>query len=574
MTAPLKEFFEALTEQERKFIPTFADDRLGILLRTAINELDWYAYNLARAPDPTDDQNEQFYILRMGLSRAIKLALEARPSFDVPVVLFRRTRHHTIPALEICSALGMIEHGRRVGQTTMSGVGTIQRVGDREFVVTLPSAIHDDEYYERAVADHYLSASRTAFNGLLASDPGKKLGEEVSRLLTELVYPFERHYIGYGAHPVLDTYFFGIAFHQLQLAQGYDTFHYAIRFGGISFQKYKLALAFLISLAIRHERFAEALVIKEPEIRLEDILTITSDTDGFIESMCEAINYFGEPLEGFEEATVSETRTLFSVLSVGRDSTTLLDRPGCPLPPLIRCSEAGFIRCQTAAHSDPMHFLLDALRHHFPKEYDAHQRTREGAMQAAVKRVLDDAIDGLEYRPNIKIRVAGKLLTDIDLVVAEASTGAVLLIQLKHQDLYGTDIHSRNIRTDRLKEQTGRWLDSTKAWVDAVDAAEVRSVLRLPHAFPDPELHRIIVTRHYSYPIQDIRRDDDVAFANWNQFFNAVELAKESEETPRLASVVRILKENAARSVKQEHLPEPPSEWIIDDLRFTIRQRM
>lgn len=327
MTAPLKEFFEALTEQERKFAPTFADDRLGILLRTAINELDWYAYNLARAPEPTDEQQEQFYILRMGLSRAIKLALDARPSFDVPVVLFQRTRRYTIPALEICSALGMIEHGRRVGQTTMSGVGTIQRVGEREFVVTLPPATYDDEYYERAVADHYLSESRVAFDRLLTSDPGKKVGEEVSRLLTELVYPFERHYIGYGADPVLDAYFFGIAFHQLQLAQGYDTFHYAIQFGGVSFQKYKLALTFLISLAIRHERFAEALVAKEPEIRLEDVLTITSDTDGFIESMREAINLFGEPFEGFEETTLVEARTLFSVLSVGRDSTTLLDRP-------------------------------------------------------------------------------------------------------------------------------------------------------------------------------------------------------------------------------------------------------
>ncbi|MDK2749010.1 MAG: hypothetical protein KYX67_16970 [Brevundimonas sp.] len=378
MTAPLKEFFEALTEQERKFAPTFADDRLGILLRTAINELDWYAYNLARAPEPTDEQQEQFYILRMGLSRAIKLALDARPSFDVPV--------------------------------------------------------------------------------------------------------------------------------------------------------------------------------------------------GFIESMREAINLFGEPFEGFEEATLAEARTLFSVLSVGRDSTTLLDRPGCPLPPLIRCSEQGFIRCQTAAHSDPMHFLLDALRYHFRKEYDEHQRTREGAMQAAVKRVLDDAIAGLEYLPNIKIKVAGKTLTDIDLVVAEASTGAVLLIQLKHQDLYGTDIHSRNIRTDRLKEQIGRWLEATKAWIDAAGEAEVRSVLRLPRTFPNPEFHRIIVTRHYSYPIQDIRRDDDVAFANWNQFFNVVALAKEREKTPSLASVVRLLKENAERSVKQEHLREPPSEWIIDDLKFSVRQ--
>lgn len=572
MISPLNQFFDALTEQEKKFLPALASDKLGILLRAAINELDWYSYNLARVANPTDEQQEQFYLLHIGVSRLIKLALEARASFDAPTVTYRREARITIPVLEIAAGLGMIEHGRRVAQTTMSGLGTIEILGEREFLVTLPTILPDDEYYERSIADHYRRISNDDFSKVLNSEPGLDLAVEVDQLLTELVYPFKQHFIGYGAHPTLDAYFFGIASHRMQLADGYDSFHYAIKFGGVTFQKYKLALTFFLSITLRHERFAEALILKDDSVRLENILTISSEVAGFIDSMCEAINYFGGVFEGFEETTPDEVRKIFSILSVGRENTGILDRPGCALPPMVRCSDSDFIRCQTAAQAAPMQFLLDSLRYHFPREYDQHQRTRERAMQLATKRVLNEAISGLHYAENIKVKVDRKILTDIDLVITESTTGILFLVQLKHQDLYGMDVHSRNIRTNRLKRQVEGWLSATKLWSDRVGVSEVRQTLRLPRDFPDPKVYRVILTRHYSYPIRDISLDEGVVFANWIQFFNAVSLVKQEFASPSLGDLVGVLMKGIEAAEMQEHFPEPRSEWIIDDLKFTTQQ--
>ena len=84
MTA-LKAFYTALNEQELAIAAPLSQDNLGIALRAAINELDWYFYNYRRSKDPTEEQQEQLYILQLGVTRLISLALNARPAYDVPV---------------------------------------------------------------------------------------------------------------------------------------------------------------------------------------------------------------------------------------------------------------------------------------------------------------------------------------------------------------------------------------------------------------------------------------------------------------------------------------------------------
>ena len=514
MDTPLKQFLDALNIQERAFIPKLASDNLGLILRSAVNELDWYHYNLTQTDNPTEEQEEQFYLLRLGVTRLIKLALNARPSFDVPTVMFCRTPSISIPVLEIVAGLGMIEHGRRIAQTIPTGLCHIECTGDNEFLLTLPSVIPDDEYYKRVVSEHYRAEYRKLISNLLQSDFGKKLASEVHEKLNKLVYPFKTHYIGYDADPLLDDYFFGIAFSEVQNYAGYDTFHYATHFGGIRYQHYILALTFLISNYIRHKYFAEALIKKEPSIKLENVLTISSDTEGFIESIRDAINHFGSAYEDFEEITLEGAKQIFEVISCSRKNTKLLSRPASPLPLIIQSSDHGFIRCLTAAHSDPMLFLLDSLRHHFPDDYDRHQQTREKTMQVAIKRVLNEIFINLDYLENIRARVDGRVLTDIDLVIIEKETGTILLCQLKYQELYGADFHLKHTRTTRLNEQTSHWLASLDAWILAVGEVGIRTSLRLPKNFPPLNLYRLVLSKHYGHSLKDLAYNTETAYAN------------------------------------------------------------
>lgn len=573
MESPLSQFFEALNAQEREFIPGLAADKLGLILRSAINELDWYNYNLSRSENPTSDQQEHLYLLRLGVVRLIKLSLEARPSFDVPTVTFRREPQISIPVLEIVGGLGMIEHGRRVAQTVSAGLCRIERKGENNFLITLPSVIPDDEYYERAMSEHYKIESRKNFSRILQSDFGRKLAGDVKKLLTELVYPFRTHYIGYDADPALDAYFFGIAFNEVQLCEGYDTFHYEARFGGISFQKYILGLTYIISNSIRHEQFAEALVEKDLRVKLENVLTISSATEGFVESIKDAVNYFGSSLDGFEDATIEDARSIFEVLSISRKNTELLARPSSPVPLMIQSSDHDFIRCLTGAHTSPMQVLLDSLRHHFPADYDRHQQSREKSMQAAIKRVMNDSFTGLEYLENIKIRLDGRVLTDIDLVVMEEATGSIFLCQLKYQELYGSDIHLRHVRAVRLKDHVKRWLASVEKWMGAVDETGIRRTLQLPKSFPELSVYRVVISKHYGHPLKCVAQSSGIVYANWIQFFNSIQLVKQEKTcNGRLSDLVAILKRMEAPGGQQEHLAEPRSEWTIRDLKFTVQQ--
>lgn len=572
MKTDLSQFFDALTLQESKFIPTFAADNFGVLLRAAINELDWYYYNLSRSGEPTEEQEEQFYLLRLGVSRLIKLALDARPSFDAPTVMFLRDKSRSIPVLEIIGGLGMIEHGRRVAQTVSTGFCSIEQIDVNEFLITLPTVLPDEEYYERALSNHYRAESQKKFSKILESDFGKKIQADVEKKLDELVYPFAIHFIGYGGDPILDTYFFGIAFSQVQLYDGYDTFNYSIRFGGIQFQKYILALTYFICISIRHERFAEALVKKVPNIKLENILTISSATEGFIESIKDAVNFFGAAYEDFEDITLDEARRIFEVLSCSRKNSELLARPSSALPIFIQCSDTGFIRSLTGSHAEPMRFLLDSLRHNFPSEYDKHQQTREKSMQTAIKRVLNEGFVGLKYMENIKIRLGGRVITDIDLVIIEEITGTVILCQLKHQELYGSDVHAKHVRTVRLKDQIGRWLVSVDEWITSVGEAGIRAALRLDKNILKLSPIRLVISRHYGYPLKHMAQNADTSYANWVQFFNSMELLKRERPNGRqLNDLVAMLKKMEEPGGPREHRPEPRTEWIVDDLKFTIR---
>lgn len=453
MSSAISNFFEALNKEEARLAPRLAGDRLGIQLRCALSELDWHHYNITRTQEPTYEQQESYYILQLGVVRLIHLALSSRPAFDVPMVSFPRQSELSGAVLEIASALGMIQHGRRVAQYVAMGVGEISEDEQGEFNVKLPERLVNSSGHEKDVLDGFTFESRKWFERAMQAGPFRKEERKVEEKLYDLVRPWETHFIGYDADPLLDDYFFGLAYFNIQLQEGIDSFHYALRFGGVPYQHYILALTFLLSNYMRHERFAEALVRKDESIRLENVLTITSDVDSFIEDLREAVNYFGSVYEDYEELGMDDARTVFDVLSCGRHSLDLVSAPGSPIPLIVQCSDQGFIRCLAGARSEPVRFLLEALRYHFPKDYDRNQCSREGSFQRAVKRVLGKAFKGLDFHENLRVKAAGKVLTDVDLVVVEKATGIVLLCQLKHQDLYGFNLHAERIRGGRLVEQ-------------------------------------------------------------------------------------------------------------------------
>jgi hypothetical protein len=570
----IKNFFSALNTEEDKVRQILSKDNLGLLLRAAINELDLYDYNMRNTGDTTPEQEEHHYIYTIGTTRLIQLSLESRSSFEVPTITFCRDKSTSIKTLELVMKLGFIEHGRRVAQTVSAGIGSIKQSTIDTFTITLPDVIADEEYYEKTIASHYKKQTKANYLQALNSKHGRKTAKQVRRLLKKLVHPFKNHFIGYGANPLLDIYFFGIAYNEIQSSEGYDTFHYSTKFGGISFQKYMLSLIYFISISIRHEQFARALIEKCPTVKLENILTISSSKIDFIESISLATNYFGSFYENFEKTTYEEASQIFETLSYSRKNLPLLSAPGSPLPFFIQCSDHDFIRCLTGAYSTPVQFLLNSLRHHFPRDYDKNQTTREESMQTALKRIFNAGIKNLSFLENVKIRSDNKISTDIDLVIIEETTGSIFLCQLKHQEIYGADLHSKKIRSDRLREQSARWLDVVMAWLKNSGENGIKATLQLPSTFMTPNIYRVIISKHYSHPLKSLNLDADTLHSNWPCLFNAIEILKSFPSTDRnLTNLAITIKDLDYAGNNQTYASEPETSWHINNLKFTIQHK-
>lgn len=568
----LAAFRRMLDAEEQAIADMLSGDRLGMHLRIAVSELDWYFYNLARASDPTEDQEEQFYLMIIGARRLIQRALESRSAFDIPTLTLRRDKGTTTSVLEIVANLGFIEHGRRVADRTARGECQITRT-PHGFEFTLPPRILDAGFHERAVAAHFRSEYQRMSAERFATSDGERYLQSINGLLDDNVRVWREHFIGYQSDPVLDDHFFALGFEALAQSEGYDTFQGSVEFGGISYQKYCLATAFFLSLSLKHEAFCQALVRKHPDIRLEDILTITCERAGLAESVAEALNRMGDQLEGYTETTRAQARKICNVLDINRSSTKLLSRPGFALPFIIEFSETAYIRSLAGSQMAPAQFMLEALRHHFPGEYDTHQRKREASMQRAIERLLSENFGALEYRRNINLRADGQPVTDIDLVVIEKLFGTVLIVQLKYQDLYGGDFRAEGTRSERLLNEAVRWLSATGTWLSSAGEDRFKSAIGLRKRFHISKVYRLILTRHFAHPLTRARLDGQTAYATWLQFVNAVELMKHNQGNIRtLAGLFKILRSHVVEAPAQEHRPVDPVEFNLRSLRYVVRQ--
>ena len=572
--SPVQKFLQCLEREESIFRAKLASDETGILLRAAINEFDWFHYNYSQLSSPNQEQSENYYFCRLGLTRIFRLVFEAVDEFAFPVVQFKRRGDISRSALELLSAIGMIEHGRRVAHSAKTGFCKIRQSGDRKFHFLLPEKLIDAGYHEKSLLNYYISEEKRVFQERLGLSVSDATLSSIENKLSELVYVFHGHFIGYDADPLIDDYFWGLAYSEIQLQEGFDTFHFSTEFGGVPFQKYMLATIFLVSIALKHKSFCDALVAKAPHIQRENILTISADWDGMVKSIAEVLNTYGLRYEGYTNTSVDEASRIASVLALSRCNCSMLARPHAPLPYLVKVSDTGVVKLIGGAQSEPVHFLLHSLRHHFPKEYDKNQQQREGSFQRALEALLDRAFGGLEFRTNVKVRRDRRVLTDIDFVVIDRSLGLLVLCQLKYQDLYGADIIAQSSRTRRLCEESIKWLDGMSDWVSDVGQSGLKSALQLEHGFEVKRVSRLVLSKHFAHPLGGIRTKENFSYSNWLQLINAISLMEANQgEFRTIAGLLRVLDDQNTGARVVEHLEEPPTKYTIGDTEFTVEMQ-
>ncbi|GAB6843020.1 hypothetical protein HNR00_003060 [Methylorubrum rhodinum] len=86
MAGDLRAFHEALDREERILAARIATDEYGLVLRVAINEQDLDFDVLSRRHEDDASGVEASYLMRLGVSRIVKLSLEAHARFIAPTL--------------------------------------------------------------------------------------------------------------------------------------------------------------------------------------------------------------------------------------------------------------------------------------------------------------------------------------------------------------------------------------------------------------------------------------------------------------------------------------------------------
>jgi hypothetical protein len=563
-------FLDILDREDEAVSQRLARDRYGVGLISAIREVDYYDHQ-ARRHEASEERHEHMYLLRLGLPRLVRRTFERVAAFDIPVVTFARDQHNSRGALERLAAFGLIEHGRRMAYASIAGECRISQVDARLFEFRLPADFLPLDHFESSVEGHYIAAAQTRMDEALGAALTSGMEERVQRLLRENVYVWRERHIGYNADPAIDRYFFVQAFANLKLRPGVDSFSPELRFGGVQFIAYVLCAAYFLSLAWKHVAFCEALVAKHPDIELANIITVTGPREGLIDTIVECLNGLGDGEAGYVAIGRAEAETLYSVLSARRANVTLLEGGLMTVPFVVEYSDTSVVHSVSGAQLDPIGFLLSSLRYHHPRDYDRHQRSREAAMQASIKRLVGGALPSVELRGNITLRAGGRKVTDIDLVAFDPRSGTALLFQLKHQDRYAGDMRKRGSRSARLVSETERWLRNVREWLAATDAQQLSAALRLGRGQTVKTVRFVAVSRHFAHFLHPLAGADDFAYATMTQFFDAVvrlEAQGDFKTMPGLFALLRRFMPNLlAQPIRFD-----PEEHVLPSVSFRIVQ--
>jgi hypothetical protein len=535
-------------------------------LLTALKEIDFYFYNFIRN-EITETTSEHFYLMRLGLPRLAQKGLTTIPQYLAPVVTFKSDEKLILKTLEQVARFGMIQHGRRMAYASLSGDCDLVKVSESSYDFLLPHVLFNYEDHEEQIYHHYRRELAK-----LAGEENAELLQTISKLLSENVFVFMNHFIGYDADPLLDEYFFAKARSSFDGGQAFDTFKYDTLFGQLQYQHYYVALCYIVSLSLKHGRFCEALIAKHPEIRLRDILTISCEKKSFIESIKEGVNHFGRHFEDFSHINLMQAEQLFNVLSVRRDNLAILDH--IDFPPLIQFSDVSVVRSVTGAQFQPGEFLLESLKQNFPVDYDKNQNKREASMQGALERILADLIPSIKTERNIVLRNQSRTLTDIDFAAYNELNHEVVIFQLKHQDVYGTDMKKRSSRGTRLREETRRWLAQVEEWFTETPEHEIRSTLQLKKGTRIDHFCFVAIGKNFAHFLSPLTDNPKFAYATWMQFYDAVTRMQFNEVEPKtLLQLFHIIQEYMTHKIAQPHAYEGVDEYCLEKVKFRTREK-
>ena len=450
---------------------------------------------------------EAFEFAREGASKAVSLFVD-RSCDNQRIPLFP-SEHETFQwahsVLQHCGRLAVCE---KFLEYEKAGLGMFRECGrDLEFEITPRYAgIEAMEEQENQWLESSIRNRQEPFQELRSS-----LRPKINAQMQDLVYVWHEHYIGYQANPRIDAYFDHEGVMAAQEMTGHDVFADDSLFGGLPFGFFRSTVWTLVGWALKHVSFALLLHEKHPDLRLENLLTVTADVDVLVSEIAASL-----------QVTTRDARQALDLLELNLPNKNRLCINGHAPPPLIRAASEQYLKPVAGFLVEPFQFMLRNLREQYLPDWDRAVNERERLFRTELLDLFPQPFLR-KFPRGLRLTRRGNTLTDIDTILIDEKNGFVGLFQLKWQDPFGHSMRERAARMKNFQREASSWIDAVSEYLEHSAEEEKKRLFGFSKSSPAPGYCLFVVGRYFAQFSGNQMPDDRAAWAVWPQLMRLAE---------------------------------------------------
>lgn len=312
--------------------------------------------------------------------------------------------------------------------------------------------------------------------------------------------------------------------------------------GGRKYADYIEAITALATLLETRLCVAAVLHSKKPQSGLRNILTGVSTAGDLVEAVASHL-----------DADTADVNQLLAHLVLSPRNAQLHFSRGTPAwAPIVQTSVDFCVLPCFGLDMNPFVFLTTELRERYKTDWFAAANAREARWIAELR----DLFPPPRWRcaDGVKIKENGRVMTDIDFLAHDTSSGETALFQLKWQQPSVGDERGRRSNASNLIGESNRWISVVSEWVCSEGTIDIAK--RLQVLATDIKRSRLFVLGRYSahfsgQPDQDAR----AVWCDWGNF--------ERERTASLTTSVEALANGLTFKLLELKKETPPDSFMV-----------
>lgn len=464
-------------------------------------------------PDSTENTSEVKRLFNWGFNEAISLFWGEH--VNQPGVPLFQTRQQDKEwgdsLLQCCGRIRLIEHALEMERLQLA---KITRVSDGEFECVFSDSASGVESIQKQDLDFFNVLLGRRYQRERSWEKLEAKRPSITRKMRELVRPWEKHYIGYGADPEVDDFYHELSILVAPTRLGFDNFPQQSLFGGLPFSKYVECVRVLMSFAFKHMDFCLLLCGKHPEINPIDVVSVPSKWE-------DSVRYMSYALDVAEDEA---QQLLISTALTPENAQHHLRVPAGPFACQYMIGNGSAVKLITGCLDNPFQFMLRELRRRYPTDWDKSVDYREDIFRSDLFDVFSLFSRVAMFTDNININSsAGK--TDIDALAVDVISGVAGVFQLKWQDLYGSSMRERESRKVNFLQTGNAWVEKVSRWLAEGRMPETLVSLGVPKeaATQIKKARLFVLGRNFSHFSGECPMDERAAWGTWVQVLRLLE---------------------------------------------------